>query len=218
MQPTNGMNIEHQKCQEFVERTCGCRLNNGSPCSSLIPLEQYVCHRSEAAGLTCDQLDIVLMGAVMSVLNTNSETFDKSHKTKSQEQIYSHYLFGSQRVCRRTYQFLLGVGKDRLQAIKANYMENAYMATQRGFLTCDILWGNSKDSEVYHQLCRGPAILLPGRIPGYKRDDLKLLPSSTSKKVKHRMTWNQLTNVFHTASMEAVLWLLCSQRQQGYCI
>ena len=27
------------------------------------------------------------------------------------------------------------------------------------------------------------AILLPGRIPGYKRDDIKLLPSSCSKKV-----------------------------------
>ena len=29
------------------------------------------------------------------------------------------------------------------------------------------------------------AILLPGRIPGYKRDDIKLLPSSTSKKVEY---------------------------------
>ena len=27
------------------------------------------------------------------------------------------------------------------------------------------------------------AILLPGRIPGFKRDDLQLLPSSTTKKV-----------------------------------
>ena len=27
------------------------------------------------------------------------------------------------------------------------------------------------------------AILLPGRIPGYKRDDLQLLPSNTTKKV-----------------------------------
>ena len=28
------------------------------------------------------------------------------------------------------------------------------------------------------------AILLPGRIPGQKRDDVKLLPSSSSKRVK----------------------------------
>ena len=30
------------------------------------------------------------------------------------------------------------------------------------------------------------AILLPGRIPGYKRDDLQLLPSNTTKKVLFR--------------------------------
>ena len=31
------------------------------------------------------------------------------------------------------------------------------------------------------------AILLPGRIPGYKRDDIQLLPSSTTKKVVNIM-------------------------------
>ena len=30
-------------------------------------------------------------------------------------------------------------------------------------------------------------ILLPGRIPGYKRDDIQLLPSSTTKKVTIRV-------------------------------
>ena len=36
------------------------------------------------------------------------------------------------------------------------------------------------------------AILLPGRIPGYKRDDTKLLPSSHSKKVLvHWLTCNK---------------------------
>ena len=29
------------------------------------------------------------------------------------------------------------------------------------------------------------AILLPGRIPGYKNDRMQLLPSSTTKKVQH---------------------------------
>ena len=34
-----------------------------------------------------------------------------------------------------------------------------------------------------HSYAESNAILLPGRIPGYKRDDLQLLPSSTTKKV-----------------------------------
>ena len=41
------------------------------------------------------------------------------------------------------------------------------------------------------------AILLPGRIPGYKRDDLNLLPSSTSKKVhRHHHITHMSINFF----------------------
>ena len=36
------------------------------------------------------------------------------------------------------------------------------------------------------------AILLPGRIPNYKRDDIKLLPSSRSKKVFYINIHNKL--------------------------
>ena len=172
-----------------MQQTCGCCLNKGSPCSNLIPLEKYVCHRSETASLTRDQLDLVLIGAVMSVLNSKDESEDHSHKSKSRERIYSTYLFGGQRVCRRTYQFLLGVGKDRLQAIKASYMKDGI--TTR-------IHGNTKrlphNALTYEDITRivkflsnyaeEQAILLPGRVPGYKRDDFKLLPSSTSKKVR----------------------------------
>ena len=38
------------------------------------------------------------------------------------------------------------------------------------------------------------AILLPGRIPGFKRDDLQLLPSNTTKKVLFRHPLNIFLN------------------------
>ena len=186
---STGTSIEEQKCQEFLERTCGCRLNNGSPCSSLIPLEKYVSHRYEAAALTRDQLDLVLIGAVMSLVNTNDKTFDKNHKSKTRQRIHSHYLFGGQHICRYTFQFLLGVGKDCLHAIKASYMENGLTIRIHG--NTKRLPHNVTTFEQIQNIVRfisnfaeEQAILLPGRIPGYKRDDIKLLPSSTSKKVK----------------------------------
>ena len=40
-----------------------------------------------------------------------------------------------------------------------------------------------KVSRFLKSYAEANAILLPGRIPGYKRDDLQLLPSSTTKKV-----------------------------------
>ena len=42
------------------------------------------------------------------------------------------------------------------------------------------------------------AILLPGRIPGYKRDDIKLLPSSCTK----RAVWlRRVQRVSHSAQL-----------------
>ena len=113
----------------------------------------------------------------MSVLNTNEITHGKNHKSKGRQQIYSHYLFGGQRVCHCTFQFLLGVGKDRLQAIM-----------EKGLTTR--IHGNTKRPPHYvtsyeaiqkimtfvTNLGEEQAILLPGWIPGYKKDDFKLLP------------------------------------------
>ena len=157
-----------------------------------------MCRRAEAAGLTRDQLDLVLIGAVMSLLNTNERTFDKNHKCKGRQRIYSNYLFGGQYVCRRTFQFLVGVGKDRLQAIKASYMESGLTTRIHGNtkrlphnVTC--YEGIQKIVTFVTNFAEEQAILLPGRIPGYKKDDFKLLPSSTSKKVKCVYNWHTNT-------------------------
>ena len=82
-------------------------------------------------------------------------------------------------------------GKDRFMAIKASFLATG--------LTTRV-HGNSrrvpkhalKLDEVKHVVtflsnyAEKNAILLPGRIPGYKRDDLQLLPSNTTKKVVFR--------------------------------
>ena len=49
------------------------------------------------------------------------------------------------------------------------------------------------------------AILLPGRIPGYKRDDLQLLPSSTTKKVGFVLT--HIQQLYWQTNLQAV-WVL----------
>ena len=37
-------NDDEHKCKLFIENTCGCCLDNGSPCSSLFSLDEYVSH------------------------------------------------------------------------------------------------------------------------------------------------------------------------------
>ena len=89
-----------------------------------------------------------------------------------------------------TYAFLYGVGtKLRLEAIKKHYLQHemetrVHKNIQRlpyNALSFDEITSVIKFIENYAEQ---HAILLPGRIPAYKRDDMKLLPSSTSKKVQ----------------------------------
>ena len=62
-----------EKCKMFVERICGCSLANGSPCSSLFSVDDYVSHRSQASLLTHNELDLVLIGSMMSLVNTQAD-------------------------------------------------------------------------------------------------------------------------------------------------
>lgn len=84
-------------------------------------------------------------------------------------------------------------GKDRFQALKDHYLVCGIETRQHG--NHKRLPHNTLSFEETKNIKRfltayaeDNAILLPGRIPGYKRDDLQLLPSSTTKKVINNYT------------------------------
>ena len=54
-----------------------------------------------------------------------------------------------------------------------------------------------------HNLPVSNAMLLPGRVPGYKDSDVKLLPSSTTK---HTIIWEQYIQAVATTLMRAVVY------------
>ena len=72
IQPTN----DEEVCKEFLRCTCGCKKAAGSPCSSLFPLQHYVTFHSQSVLLTQNELDMVLLGSIMST------ALDDSHSVK----------------------------------------------------------------------------------------------------------------------------------------
>lgn len=83
---------------------------------------------------------------------------------------------------------LTALGKERFLAIKAHYLATGL--TTRVHKNTKRLPKNTLsivDVRNFVRFLRSYAelngMLLPGRVPGYKRDDLQLLPSSTTKKV-----------------------------------
>ena len=179
------------KCRKYVERTCKCDLvePDGSPCSTLFPIEHYIQTRAQANFLTHDELDLVLLGQIESAVLLTPTVIDGRHSnTTERSRVTMKYKHHGMTICRKTFLFLHAVGKDRHQNLKQHYIKN-------GLETC--VHKNTKQAPKHsfpystkkymvkflQNYAEENALLLPGRIPGYKRDDIKLLPSSRSKRV-----------------------------------
>ena len=128
------------------------------------------------------------MGSLISVVNMGDNIKDGKHKPVKRKQTFCGFQHNGYQVCQVTYRFLFGIGKHRLKAIKAHYISNGLSVRTHG--NAGKLPHNvTSYVSIRHivqfitNFAEQHAILLPGRIPGYKRDDLKLLPSSTTKKV-----------------------------------
>ena len=184
------LQCEIDECTAFIQRTCGCKHADGKPCSTLFPLEHYINMRAQVSLLSHHELDLLLLGSIMTTIENHDETSVRGrHKPLKRKRITSHYMHEGYHVCTKTYAFLYGIEENhRLKALKKHYLENGveprvYKNTKRlppRAATYDEIVALMTFLQNYAE---ANAILLPGRIPSYKRDDLKLLPSDTSKKV-----------------------------------
>ena len=175
-------------CKKFIETTCGCKKANGKPCSSLFPLDHYIDLRAQSSLLTHDELDLVLLGCIMCTVLIDQYIRDGRHKPVKRRRTTITFMHHAHEVCKTTFGFLYGVGRRRIMALKESYLLNG-LETR--------IHGNTKrlphNQMTHRAICNvvkflqnyaeQNAILLPGRLPNYKKDDIKLLPSSCSKKV-----------------------------------
>ena len=187
---------ELKLCKEFIESTCGCKKFKGKPCSSLFTLDHYIDLRAQSSLLTHDELDLTLLGCIMCTIITDEYIRDGRHKPAKRRRTSLSFIHHSHEVCKTTFCFLYGVGRRRIMALKDSYLANGLETRIHGNrkrlphnqMTHRAMTNMVKFLENYAE---ENAILLPGRIPNYKRDDIKLLPSSRSKKVFYKHT--QLT-------------------------
>ena len=118
------------------------------------------------------------------------------HAPREREKVLFHHH--AHRVCMRTFLFLHGIARGKFQAIK-NLSEGLLPRTHghTGRIAPNALVQRDIEqilSFVTHYTDTN-AILLPGWIPGYKRDDIQLLPSTTTKKAVWRMYQETCTSL-----------------------
>ena len=187
--PTEFREIDFQeveKVEEFCRGGCGCSTN----CASAFTKKHYLATRANAQQLERKELDMVVMGQVMAFTFCSQVPQNISkhrHQVKQRERNASAFYHNGLRVCKRTFLFLHDIGDFRLKAIRAQYIREGLVPRVHGHT------GRVAPNALVLEEVKGiltfvmhyvetNAILLPGRIPGYKRDDIKLLPSSCTKR------------------------------------
>ena len=143
--------------------------------SSLFTLEHFVDMRSQASLMTHQELDLVILGSLMTTLHDHETAVAHGrHKPSKRSKVTSHFMHNQYHVCINTFAFLFGIGDNhRIKAIKKHYLKNGMES--RVHKNTKRLPSKTESYEDILALVKflqnyaeTNAILLPGRIPSYK--------------------------------------------------
>ena len=144
--------------------------------------------RAQTFLLSREQLDMLLGSVASTVCDDDDVGQQSGHRPAKRQRTTIDYMHKAYHVCRNTFTFLHEVSKHKVQAIKKHFLDNGITTREHGntgnhpkhALTFRLILGILQFIQNYAEQ---HAILLPGRIPEFKRDDIKVLPSSDTKKV-----------------------------------
>lgn len=196
--------LEQAHCtEEFAKNGCRCSTGpGGTPCCRQFPVEHYRNMRDWCAELTKEQREMVLKGQIMAMTSTTATTTYR-HQPHQRQREHTTYRHQGLEICRTTFLFLHNTGLSTFKAIRRSCREDGLVPR---------VHGNTKKAPVHalsfedtnhvvsfiRNYAEDHAIQLPGRIPGYKRSDLQLLPCSTTRRLvwlKYSTTASELTNI-----------------------
>ena len=175
--------MEERSNARFAQGGCSCKHFDGGPCCKLFSLSHCQEVRDQCRELTRSELDLVVMGQLLALTHSGHMTQAKKHIQKERTRSFTYFKHGGHTICIKTFCFLHTIGQSKFKAIKASFERDGLVPRQhhshkpRHVMPC--VWYVVPFITNYAE---DHTILLPGRIPGYKRDDIILLPSSTTKK------------------------------------
>ena len=196
--------VELRQCDEqekvrvtaFTQGGCRCHFGpGGSPCCRLFQVEEYEAMRCWCAELSKEQKDCVLKGQIIAMTNTSQltvHTTSHRHKSEERNRERTSYSHRGLTVCRTTFLFLHDTSLKVFKALRRSCRDQGLLPRVHGN-TKRLPKHTLTYEDVKHVVsfivnyAEDHGILLPGRIPGYKRTDLQLLPCSTTKRSVHRL-------------------------------
>ena len=177
----NCSNDIFEKTAKFLQDGCRCQLScKGGPCSEQFSIETVLVNLNNCLELTSGELDLVILANIQAFTH-----IDYVGEKRNRSPRCSFHFQGRQ-ICKDMFLHLYGVGYNRFRRLKDHYEQHGI---------CQRTHGNSNrvpdnatqystidDVHAFIQnYVEENAIILPGRIPGFKSDDVKMLSTSESK-------------------------------------
>ena len=167
--------------------SCGCKKWNGKPCSGQFDPMYVRATRLNFRELTNEQLDMAIMGQIIANSDSSETVFTESrHQATTRKKAYTRNSHQGRPICPVMFRFLHGIGTKRLKNLAKSVSEHGVVPRVHG--NTNRLPRHTLSLKTVEHVVRFlisftevHSLLLPGRVPGYSRDDIKLLPSSMSK-------------------------------------
>ena len=177
---------EKAKVEKFISDTCNCKFGEGGQaCSTTISLDDIHVSRNNCHELSSAELDLVVLGAIQSSLNCG-EASESGRSEKKRERTRMTFYFHGKRICKETFLFLHCISRTKFCSLVKHYKKSGLTLRSHGNkkrLPSSTFSAETVENVVKFILnvAEDQALLLPGRVPGFKRVDVKLLPSVLTK-------------------------------------
>ena len=188
------------KVQKFLQVGCGCRQGlKGGQCSDYFTVETVIGNLYDCLELSHAELDLVIL-ANLQAFTAAEVTGEKRKRTPA----YS-FLYQSHPICKEMFLHMYGISKSRFQRLLEHYQNHGISVRVHG--NSKRLPHNTLPQAIAEDVknflsnyAEENAVLLPGRIPGFKNEDIVLLSSSETK----MHVWNCFRSACEVASKRVV--------------
>ena len=191
--------------EEFVKNTCECSQGDqGKSCSSTIHLQDIIDCRNSCFELTSSELDLVILGTIHASLNCD-EVSRSGRREQQRQRTRMPFYYHNRRICFKTFLFMHRIHQTRFDSLVKHYKSNGLSLRMHGNNKRLPSTACSADTiervvKFITNVAEEQALLLPGRVPGFKRIDVKLVPSSLTK---HTL-WKTYQDACHAVGHVAV--------------
>nr|XP_054760240.1 uncharacterized protein LOC129266415 [Lytechinus pictus] len=198
-------------------------------------------YRLDILGLSREMKDMVIMGQISATQDISPSTKSTKRKEqKAREISRTQYFFHGSAICVNMFMFLHCISCNKLNSLKTWLRQNGLSPVvlksggRRNLKNCLTPEDVQNAVKFIGNYAEEFAVFLPGRVPGFSRADIRLLPSSSTKASIHSLyqasmeeqdsramalstfknVWRQYTPLIVTAKPMTDLCWTCQQNTQ----